>query len=275
MLKRPPNGPYLEDDGADPDAHEVRKGDVLMEPGAWAKDSGMYSRSPRNGQIPVCMDGQLIGKIAAGANVAVNCRDVSKEVGAVLAGNVRKRDVLDPNLVRPGVYQALSRLKTHIDASLDSFFASNSLGDFFSGNIGMRVMLPEDKFQGIGLDDHYRDFPNLEDLFEIVSKPDEYANVSAQQYLDSSRIKWLMALKLRLEQYVRNYVDTHVSAYSCFYQKFSADVSFNVIYLPKMVTAWDYDADPDKKGGGGLKMKAYFLRSDAKEFILRGLKFKA
>lgn len=267
MLKRPPNGPYLQDDQADPDVHEVRKGDVLMEPGAWAKDAGMYSRSPRSGQIPVCMDGQLVGKVAAGASVAVNCRDVSKEVGAVLAGKVRQRDVLDPNLVRPGVYQALSRLKSHIDAALESFFASNGLDDFFSGDIGIRIYLLEDKFQGIGLDNHYRDFPNLEDLFEIVSQPDKYADVSAQQYMDSSRIKWLIALKLRLEQYVRNYVDTHVGAYSCFYHNFNADVNFKVMYLPRMVTTWNYD--------GALKLRAHFLRSDAREFILRGLKFKA
>lgn len=274
MLKRPPGGPYLEDEAADPDVHEMRRGDVLMEPTAWAKDRGMYQSFPTRQAIDVCFNGDLIGKVRQGGSVAVNCRDVQRNTGAVLAGNRRVRDVRDPYLLRLGIFRALDRLKAHIDAVLESFFASNALVGFLDGHIGLHIAIHKSKFEGIGLDGRYQDFPNLDDLFQIISNPDDYI-VSAQQYLDLPRIAWLINLRSRLEQYVRHYVEVHVSVASCFSNHLGIDVNFNVMYLSKMVTSWDFDANLDGTVDSGLKLKAHFSRSDARDFALRGVKFTA
>lgn len=273
MLKRPPNGPYLEDGsselelGSDPDLDDLRAGDILMTPSTWARNNAINGKSPQVRDL-ICTNGSLVGGISKGGNVAVNCRDISNEVRATLVG-LRREKKEDLNLVRPGVGQALSRLKLHIDVSLENLFAAKDVAVFLEGGgRGICFAIPHDKFAGIGLDGKYSIFPDLKELCDIVADPVAY-HCTLQEYLSLSRIKWLLALKGRLEEYVRDYVASHIKVNKCHFLDGGYDVSFRDVYLPKMVIEWVHDVVD-----GLLKLKVYFRYDDARYFMLRGAKFE-
>lgn len=274
MLKRPPNGPYLEDGpselelGSDPDLDDLRAGDVLLGSATWAKNNAMNRKSPQARDL-VCTNGSLVGVIAEGGNVAVNCRDISSEVRATLVG-LRREKKGDLNLVRPGVDQALSRLELHIEVALETLFAAKSVAEFLEGgrDRGICLAIPQNKFAGIGLDGKYSIFPDLEELCDIVADPGAY-HCTLQEYLNLPRIQWLLVLKGRLEEYVRDYLASHIKVDKCYLLDVGCDVSFMDVYLPKMVIEWLHDVV-----GGVLKLEMYFRYSDARQFLLRGARFE-